>query len=52
MLLEKQKARVEHLAERGDRKVTILDALVDMAEKDYDFQIRKSHPRVTQDHEE
>jgi len=41
-LLEKQKARAEHLAERADKKVIIFDMLVDMAEKEYDIQIRKN----------
>lgn len=40
-LLEKQKARAEHLAERADKKVIIFDMLVDMAEKEYDIAIRK-----------
>jgi transposase-like protein len=43
MLLEKQKARAEHLAERADKKVIIFDMLVDMAEKEYDIQIRKNY---------
>ena len=38
-LLEKQKARAEHLAERADKKVIIFGMLVDMAEKEYDIQI-------------
>lgn len=42
-LLEKQKARAEHLAERTDKKVIIFDMLVDMAEKEYDIQIRKNY---------
>jgi transposase-like protein len=42
-LLEKQKARAEHLAERADKKVIIFDMLVDMAEKVYDIQIRKNY---------
>ncbi len=42
-LLEKQKARAEHLAERADKKVIIFDMLVDMAEKQYDIQIRKNY---------
>lgn len=42
-LLEKQKARAEHLAERSDKKVIIFDMLVDMAEKEYDIQIRKNY---------
>lgn len=42
-LLEKQKARAEHLAERAEKKVIIFDMLVDMAEKEYDIQIRKNY---------
>lgn len=42
-LLEKQKARAEHLAERADKKVIIFDMLVDLAEKEYDIQIRKNY---------
>jgi len=42
-LLEKQKARAEHLAERADKKVILFDMLVDMAEKEYDIQIRKNY---------
>ncbi len=37
MLLGKQKARAEHLAERADKKLIIFDMLVDMAEKEYDI---------------
>lgn len=42
-LLEKQKARAEHLAERADKKVIIFDMLVNMAEKEYDIAIRKNY---------
>lgn len=42
-LLEKQKARAEHLADRADKKVIIFDMLLDMAEKEYDIQIRKNY---------
>lgn len=42
-LLEKQKSRAEHLAERADKKVIIFDMLMDMAEKEYDIQIRKNY---------
>ncbi len=42
-LLEKQKERAEYLAERADKKVIIFDMLVDMAEKEYDIQIRKNY---------
>ena len=42
-LLEKQKSRAEHLAERADKKVIIFDMLLDMAEKEYDISIRKNY---------
>jgi transposase-like protein len=42
-LLEKQKARAEYLAERADKKVIIFDMLVDLAEKEYDIEIRKNY---------
>ncbi len=42
-LLEKQKARAEHLAERADKKVIIFDMMVEMAEKQYDISIRKNY---------
>ena len=42
-LLEKQKNRAEHLAERADKKVIIFDMLLDLAEKEYDIQIRKNY---------
>lgn len=42
-LLEKQKTRAEHLAERADKKVIIFDMLVDLAEKEYDIEIRKNY---------
>jgi transposase len=32
-ILEKKKARVEHLDNRADKKVIIFDMLIDMAEK-------------------
>lgn len=41
-LLEKQKARAEHLAERADKKAIIFDMLVDLAEKEYQIDIRKN----------
>lgn len=51
-LLEKQKSRAEHLAERADKKVIIFDMLVDMAEKEYDIQIRKNYtPKLSNDTE-
>jgi len=44
-LLEKQKARAEHLAERADKKSIIFYMLVDLAEKEYKNEIRKiRHP--------
>ena len=42
-LLEKQKKRAEHLAERADKKVIIFDMLVDLAEKEYSIDIRKNY---------
>ena len=42
-LLEKQKARAEHLAERADKKAIIFDMLVDLAEKEYHIDIRKNY---------
>jgi len=42
-LLEKQKARAEHLAERADKKIIIFDMLVDLAEKEYSIDIRKNY---------
>ena len=42
-LLEKQKSRAEHLAERADKKVIIFDMLVDLAEEEYDIEIRKNY---------
>lgn len=42
-LLEKQKARAEHLAERADKKAIIFDMMVEMAEKEYNIEIRKNY---------
>ena len=42
-LLEKQKARAEYLAERADKKVILFDMLVDMAEKEYNIDVRKNY---------
>ena len=42
-LLQKQKARAEHLAERADKKAIIFDMLVDLAEKEYHIDIRKNY---------
>ena len=44
-LLEKQKNRAEHLAERADKKVIIFDMLIDLAEKEYSIDVEKiTHP--------
>tara|TARA_B110000967_G_C18407092_1_gene327435 strand:+ start:89 stop:523 length:435 start_codon:yes stop_codon:yes gene_type:complete len=42
-LLEKQKARAEYLAERADKKVILFDMMVDMAEKEYNIDVRKNY---------
>ena len=42
-LLEKQKNRAEHLAERADKKAILFDMLVDLAEKEYQIDIRKNY---------
>lgn len=42
-LLEKQKNRAEHLAERADKKVIIFDMLIDLAEKEYSIDVRKNY---------
>lgn len=41
-LLEKQKARAEHLAERADKKAILFDMMIDMAEKEFNIPIRKN----------
>ena len=41
-LLEKQKARAEHLAERADKKVILFDMMIDLAEKEFNIPIRKN----------
>lgn len=41
-LLEKQKARAEHLAERADKKAILFDMMVDLAEQEYNISIRKN----------
>lgn len=49
-LLEKQKARAEHLAERADKKAIIFDMMVEMAEKEYNIAIRKNYaPKLSTD---
>lgn len=42
-LLEKQKVRAEYLAERADKKVILFDMMVDMAEKEYNIDVRKNY---------
>lgn len=42
-LLEKQKARAEHLAERADKKAIIFDMMIDIAEEEFNIPIRKKH---------
>lgn len=42
-LLEKQKARAEYLAERADKKVILFDMMVEMAEKEYNIDVRKNY---------
>ncbi len=41
-LLEKQKARAEHLAERADKKAILFDMMIDLAEKEFNIAIRKN----------
>lgn len=41
-LLEKQKARAEHLAERADKKAVLFDMMIDLAEKEFNIPIRKN----------
>ncbi|WP_430412960.1 transposase [Kordia sp.] len=41
-LLEKQKARSEHLAERADKKAILFDMMIDLAEKEFNIPIRKN----------
>lgn len=41
-LLEKQKARAEHLAEVADKKVILFDMMVDITEQEFNIPIRKS----------
>ena len=40
-LLEKQKNRAEHLAERADKKAILFDMMIDIAEKEFNIPIRK-----------
>lgn len=41
-LLEKQKSRAEHLAERANKKVILFDMMIDLAEKEFNIPIRKN----------
>ena len=41
-LLEKQKAMLEHQVERADKKAIIFDMMIDIAEKEYQIDIRKN----------
>ena len=41
-LLEKQKSRAEHLAERADKKAILFDMMIDLAEKEFHIPIRKN----------
>lgn len=41
-LLEKQKAFLEHQAERSDKKAIFFDMMIDMAEKEFNIPIRKN----------
>lgn len=41
-LLEKQKARAEHKAERADKKAILFDMMIDLAEKEFNIPIRKN----------
>ena len=46
-LLEKQKAFLEYQANVADKKVIIFDMMIDLAEKEYQIDIRKnSQPSV------
>lgn len=41
-LLEKQRAYYEHLANFSDKKVIIFDMMINLAEKEYQIDIRKN----------
>lgn len=41
-LLEKQKAKAEHVAERADKKAVLFDMMIDLAEKEFNIPIRKN----------
>ena len=40
-LLEKQKNRAEHLAEKADKKAILFDMMIEYAEKEFKIPIRK-----------
>ena len=42
-LLQKQKARAEHLSERADKRVILFDMMIDIAEEEFNIPIRKKH---------
>jgi transposase-like protein len=47
-LLEKQKSRAEHLAERADKKVILFDMMINIAEQEFNIPIRKkSKPKLS-----
>ena len=49
-LLEKQKSRAEHLAERADKKVILFDMMINIAEQEFNIPIRKkSKPELSKD---
>ncbi len=49
-LLEKQKARAEHLADRADKKAILFDMMIDIAEEEFNIPIRKkSVPKLSND---
>jgi hypothetical protein len=41
-LLERQKATLENLVDRSDKKAIIFDMMIDIAEKEYNISIRKN----------
>ncbi len=49
-LLEKQKARAEHLAAIADKKAILFDMMIDIAEEEFNIPIRKkSVPELSKD---
>ena len=43
VLLKKQKARADYLADRADEKVILFDMMIDIAEQEFNIPIRKKH---------